>query len=172
MLMKILRLVVLFSVAVFLMTSNSYAQNKDGKMGYVDISRLFDSYYKTKEYDEILNGKHTAFQEEVKGKVEEIKEKESKLVLLADDKKADLETEIETMRTSLLEFDRQKKTDLTKERNEKIQELLLEIEHIISNYAEKENYSVILNDRVLIYGNPALDLTAEILKILNENEAK
>ncbi|OGX09671.1 MAG: hypothetical protein A2Y03_01235 [Omnitrophica WOR_2 bacterium GWF2_38_59] len=170
--MKILRLVVLFSVAVFLMTSNSYAQNKDGKMGYVDISRLFDSYYKTKEYDEILNGKHTAFQEEVKGKVEEIKEKESKLVLLADDKKADLETEIETMRTSLLEFDRQKKTDLTKERNEKIQELLLEIEHIISNYAEKENYSVILNDRVLIYGNPALDLTAEILKILNENEAK
>ena len=170
--MKILRLVVLFSVAVFLMTSNSYAQNKDGKMGYVDISRLFDSYYKTKEYDEILNGKHTAFQEEVKGKVEEIKEKESKLVLLADDKKADLETEIETMRTSLLEFDRQKKTDLTKERNEKIQELLLEIEHIISNYAEKENYSVILNDRGLIYGNPALDLTAEILKILNENEAK
>src|SRR3989339_476392 len=168
MLMKILRLVVLFSVAVFLMTSNSYAQNKDGKMGYVDISRLFDSYYKTKEYDEILNGKHTAFQEEVKGKVEEIKEKESKLVLLADDKKA----ELETMRTSLLEFDRQKKTDLTKERNEKIQELLLEIEHIISNYAEKENYSVILNDRVLIYGNPALDLTAEILKILNENEAK
>ncbi|MBU0467839.1 MAG: OmpH family outer membrane protein [Candidatus Omnitrophica bacterium] len=170
--MKALRLLVLFSVAMFLLTANSYAQNKDGKMGYVDISRLFDSYYKTKEYDEVLNGKHTSFQEEVKNKVEEIKEKESKLVLLADDKKAGLETEIETMRTNLLEFDRQKKTDLTKERNEKIQELLLEIEHIISNFAEKENYSVILNDRVLIYGNPDLELTEKILKILNENEAK
>lgn len=170
--MKSLRILVFFAVAVFLLTANSYAQSNDGKMGYVDISRLFDSYYKTKEYDEVLNGKHTAFQEEVKGKVDEIKEKESKLVLLADDKKAELETEIETMRTTLLEFDRQKKTDLTKERNEKIQELLLEIEDIISTYAEKENYSVILNDKVLIYGNPALELTGEILKILNENEEK
>lgn len=170
--MKFFKVLVLFAVAVFLLTANSYAQNSDSKMGYVDISRLFDSYYKTKEYDEVLNGKHTAFQEEVKAKVDEIKEKESKLVLLADDKKAELETEIEAMRTALLEFDRQRKTDLTKERNEKIQELLLEIEDIISTFAEKEKYSVILNDRVLIYGNPNLELTEQILKILNENESK
>ena len=71
------------------------------------------------------------------------------------------------MKADLLEFDRLKKTDLTKERNEKIREILLEIEKIVSDFAEKNGYSVILNDRVLIYGAPGYDVTEEILKVLN-----
>ena len=73
------------------------------------------------------------------------------------------------MKAELLEFDRQKKEDMTKKRNEKIRELLLEIEKVISDYAEKEKYSIILNDRVLIYGEQSLNETENILKIINKN---
>ena len=59
-------------------------------------------------------------------------------------------------------------SDLTKERNEKIREILLEIEKIVSDYAEKEGYEIILNDRVLIYGNQNKNLTENILAILNQ----
>lgn len=170
--MRIIRMFVVFAALLFFVPGSSYAQKQEGNMGYVDISRLFNSYYKTKEYYEVLNNKHNNFQEEVKIKIEKIKEAEGKLALLNDDKKIELEKEIEEMRAGLLEYDRQKKTDLTKERNEKIQELLLEIEQIISDFAEKQNYSIILNDRVLIYGNSDLNLTEEVLKILNEKEAK
>ena len=52
--------------------------------------------------------------------------------------------------------------------NEKIREILLEIEKVVSDFAVKENYDIILNDRVLIYGNPVQDLTEDILTILNK----
>ena len=102
------------------------------------------------------------------GKAEKIREAQGKLALLAEDQRAALESEIEGLKAELLEFDRQQKADLTKDRNDKIREILLEIENRVSDYAKKENYSLILNDRVLIYGSPAIDLTEDILKVLNK----
>lgn len=138
-----------------------------GKMGFVDLSRLFDEYYKTKEFDKVLEAKHKDFEAKSKTKVEGIKEKQSKLALMKEAEKAKLQEEIETLKAELLEFDRQQKTTLTKERNEKIREILLEIEKIVSDYAEKEKFDLILNDRVLIYGNQTIDLTEQILEKLN-----
>ncbi len=66
------------------------------------------------------------------------------------------------------EFVRQEQSNLTKERNEKIREILLEIEKVVSDFAAQEGYDMILNDRVLIYGSPAQDLTEDILTILNK----
>ena len=54
-----------------------------------------------------------------------------------------------------------------KKRNEKIREILLEIEKIVSAYAEKEGYDMIFNDRVLIYGAPVLNITQTVLDQLN-----
>lgn len=140
------------------------------KMGYVDLSRLFDEYYKTQDYDATLEAKHKNFEEERNTKIESIREAQGKLGLLNEDKKAELEEKIEQMKADLLEFDRQRKADLTKERNEKIREILLEIENEVSSYAEKEGYSMILNDRVLVFGDPAIDLTEKILEKLNTRQ--
>ena len=160
-------LFILFAIFTFAASTPAVAQGLE-KIGYVDLSRLFDEYYKTKDYDKVLEQKHKTFEEERQVKVDKIQESIGKLGLLADDKKADLESNIEEMKAEVLEYDRQKRTDLTKERNEKIREILLEIEKVVSDYAQKEKYSVILNDRVLIYGNQTFDLTEEILKVLNK----
>ena len=140
------------------------------KLGYVDLSRLFDEYYKTQEYDTALESQHKNFEDERNGKIESIRESQGKLGLLNEEKKAELEEQIEKMKAELLEFDRQKKADLTKQRNEKIREILLEIENEVSAYAEKEGFSMILNDRVLVYGNPVIDLTEKILEKLNTRQ--
>jgi Skp family chaperone for outer membrane proteins len=44
---------------------------------------------------------------------------------------------------------------------------LLEIEGVVKDYAQKEKYDIILNDRVLIYGAESFDLTKTILDLLN-----
>jgi outer membrane protein len=154
-----------------LMTSGVYAAEK-GKIGYVDLSRLFDEYHKTKEYDKALEAKHGELEKVGKQKVEKIKESEGKLALLTEEEKKSLEKEIETMKDEAQEFVRQEQTNLTKERNEKIREILLEIEKIVSDYAGKQGYEIILNDRVLIYGDPSYDLTEDILVILNKADGK
>jgi outer membrane protein len=140
------------------------------KIGFVDLSRLFDEHHKTAAYDVQLETEHKQFEDTRNDKIQKIQEAQGKLALLNEDKKAGLEAEIEKMKADLLEFDREQKTTLTKERNEKIREILLEIEQSVSSYAEKEGFDVILNDRVLIYGNPAKDLTDEILANLNTNK--
>lgn len=148
-----------------LSTSAAFAEKE--KIGFVDLSRVFDEYYKTKEYDKVLEQKSKTFEDTRNQKLEKIREQQGKLGLLADNKKKELEAEIEKLKADLLEFDRQNRTDLTKERNEKIREILLEIEKVVSEYAEKEGYSLILNDRVLIYGNKTDDVTDAIMTKLN-----
>ena len=94
--MKILRM---FMVSVFLsivMTTGVYAVEQ-GKIGYVDLSRLFDEYYKTKEYDKVLESKHGELEKVGKEKIEKIRESEGKLALLKEDQKKKLEEETETV---------------------------------------------------------------------------
>jgi outer membrane protein len=160
----------MFMITVFLMSvvaSGAYAAN-GGKIGYVDLSRLFDEYHKTKEYDKVLEAKHSELEKVGKEKVEKIKESEGKLALLKEDQKLVLEDEIELLKGEAQEFVRQEQSNLTKDRNEKIREILLEIEKVVSDYATSQGYNIILNDRVLIYGDPTQDLTEDILTILNK----
>lgn len=156
--------VVLMITGIF--AGAAFAQ--EGKIGFVNLSRLFDEYGKTKDYDAKLEQKHKNFEEARTQRIEKIREAQGKLSLLAENQRAELEAEIERMKTDLLEFDRQQKADLTKERNDKIREILLEIENKVSEYAKNQNYDLILNDRVLIYGSKTIDLTEEFLKILNK----
>ena len=144
--------------------------DKENKFGYVDLSHLFDDYYKTKEYDKVLEAKNSEFEKESNAKLDKIREAQSKLSLLKEQEKAKLEEDIEKMKNELLEYNKQKKADLSKDRNEKIREILLEIEKVASEYAQKEKYDLILNDRVLIWGDKSNDLTEPILKILNGNK--
>jgi len=165
--MKIIRI---FAASTFLLLAMTagFSAAEGGKIGYVDLSRLFDEYHKTKAYDKVLEARHTELEKIGKEKVEKIKESEGKLALLKEDQKQSLEEEIGAMKSEAQEFVRQEQSNLTKERNEKIREILLEVEKVVSDFAVKENYDIILNDRVLIYGAPAQDLTEEILTILNK----
>lgn len=165
--MKKLNVLMVSAFLLCALGSAAYAAD-GGKIGYVDLSRLFDEYHKTKDYDKMLETKHSELEKIGKEKVEKIKESESKLALLKEDQKKVLEDEIDLMKGDAQEFVRQEQSNITKERNEKIREILLEIEKIVSDFAEKEGYDVILNDRVLIYGDPAKNLTEEILTILNQ----
>ena len=165
--MKIVKMLMISAFLLCVMVTGVYASD-GGKIGYVDLSRLFDEYYKTKKYDKTLESKHSELEKVGKEKVDKIKESESKLALLKEDQKKVLESEIDLMKSNAQEFVHQEQSNLTKERNEKIREILLEIEKEVSDFAEKEGYDIILNDRVLIYGDPAKNLTEEILTILNQ----
>ncbi|MBN1870163.1 MAG: OmpH family outer membrane protein [Candidatus Omnitrophica bacterium] len=165
--MRTMKILTMMVFILSMAAGGAYAADS-GKIGYVDLSRLFDEYHKTKEYDQALEAKHSELEKIGKEKIEKIQESESRLALLKEDQKAKLKSEIETLKEEAQEFVNQEQSNLTKERNEKIREILLEIEKVVSDYAEKEGYNVILNDRVLIYGNPAMDLTEGILTILNK----
>ena len=171
--MKSFKVISLIGAFILVTTLGGYAQGLEGKkVGYVDLSRLFDDYSKTKEYDAVLEKRHSEYEAVRNKKLDKIREDQGKLALLKDAEKAKLQEEMDKDRTELLEFDRQQQTELKKDRDEKIREILLEIEKVVRDFADKEKFSLILNDRVLIYGGKEMDVTDQVLKILNDSVKK
>jgi outer membrane protein len=139
------------------------------KLGYVNLSAIFNAYTKTKEYDKILEAEQKKYEEERQKKAEEIKKLQDKLSLLNEKQRAKKKDEVEEKIKSFQEFDMERRQDLRRERDEKMKEILQDIERAIRQYAEKEGYTLVFNDRVLVYQAKEYDLTDKIIEIVNNN---
>jgi outer membrane protein len=142
------------------------------KFAYVDLSRIFSEYGKTKDYDKTLGDKESKYEAERDKKVNEVKQLQDKMNLLSDKEKETKKPELETKVKTLQDLDRQNQTDLRKEQDEKMKELLKDIEDVIKQYAEKEGYSMVFNDRVLVYQTKSMDISDKIIEILNKGYNK
>ncbi len=161
--------IVLFFFLIFAMPAGA---QKAVKIGTLDLSKAFDNYEKTKEYDAELQGQSQAYQEEREARIDKMKELQGKLALLKDEEKAKAEQELASMAEDLKNFDDRSQIDLRKIQDERIREILLDIEKVVADFAQKQGYQVILNNRVLIYEGEGLDVTEEVLAILNQNYNK
>ena len=142
------------------------------KIGYVDLSKIFSEYKKTKDYDKVLGDKEQVYTTERDKKVNELKQLQDKMNLMNDKEKEAKKPELETKVKLLQEFDRQKQTDLRKEQDEKMKEILKDIETAVAQFASKEGYSYVLNDRVLVYQDKKLEVTDQVISILNKQSGK
>ncbi len=145
--------------------------NAADKFGYVDLSKVFSEYSKTKEYDKTLGDKEAVYTAEREKKINEIKQLQDKFNLLSDKEKESKKGELENKVKDIQEYDRQKQTDLRKEQDDKMKELLKDIEDTIKQYAAKEGYTMVFNDRVLVYQAKELDITDKIVELINKKPA-
>lgn len=150
---------------------NAHAAQAE-KFAYVDLSRIFSEYQKTKDYDKVLSEKEGAFTAERQKKVDEVKNLQDKMNLLNEKEKEAKKPELEEKIKTLQAFDQQKQTDLRKEQDERMKEIFKDIEGVVKQYAEKEGYSLVFNDRVLVYQNKSFDITEKIIDILNKGAKK
>lgn len=154
-------------IAIFSISQFAIAESQ-GKIGYIDLSRAFDEYQKTKDFDKELEAKGDMKQQEREKLVQDIRKMREELELMNKKAREKKETDIESKIKSLQDFDQEAKTDLTKERDNMVRDILKEMSDVIKEYGEKNGYSIIVNDRVLLYGDSGMELTNEIIKILND----
>lgn len=161
---KMLILGFVVSMVVFGLGSSAFAA---GKMAYVDLSTTFDKFEKTKAFDQSLSATQQAKEEELKQMASEIKALEDKMSLLSEKEKAAKQKEMEDKKTKLEQRAQGIAMDLRKDRDEKLKEILQDIEKVVQAYAQKNGYDFIFNDRVLLYGAASADVTQDIIDILN-----
>ncbi len=164
---KVLGLAVMFGLVA---TGMSLAA--DLKIGYVDLGKVFDNYQKTKEFDAVLQSEGEAFQKERDGMVQKIQDAQSKLALMNDTQKAAMQADIENQKNEVVAYDREKRAELAKKRDDKVKEILSEIQGIVTTIAKNEGYTYVLNDRVMIFGDPQYNITDEVMKNLNDSYKK
>ena len=166
--MRTILLVIFTAIFMFFFAEAALAQSGE-KIGYVDLSTAFDEYQKTKDFDKALEKKGDLKQEQREKLVKEIRNLREELDLLNEKARSKKEEDIEAKIRFLQEFDQDAKSTLTKERDDMVRDILQEMNTVIQEYGEENGYSIILNDRVLLYGEESEDLTDEIVKILNDN---
>ncbi len=156
----------IFASCMILSQDKLYA--KEYKIGYVDLAKVFDEYYKTKESSKVIEDKGKAKETERKKIVDEIRKLKDEQELLSDKAKTEKQKTIDDKIRNLQEFDKKTRDELVKERNDAIGGIMKEIEKVVTSYSKEAGYDLILNSRTLLYGIEELDLTEEMLKRLNK----
>jgi len=142
------------------------------KFGSVDVGKLFDQYEKTKEYSKSLEDKASSYEKERDVKLSEIKQMQDKLNLLSDAEKEKKQKEIDDLIKSAREFAMNRETDLKKEGDDRLKEVAKDIEDAVSEYAKKEGYTMVFNERVFVYSNKANDITSKVFELLQAKNKK
>ena len=142
------------------------------KIGYVEVAKLFDQYEKTKEFDKSLELKVNAYEKDKDSKVAELKQLQDKLSLLSDKEKDKTQKELEDKVKSVREFALSEEGKLKQERDERLKEILKDIEDSVKEYASRDGYTMIFNDKVFVHVDKSYDVTNKVLEILKSKYKK
>ena len=156
-----------FSVLIF--SPRAHAEGM--KIGYVNVGEVFDGYERTKSVDATLEKRGKQKEAELEGRVGELKKLRENLELLNDQAREAKAKEIEEKTDQLQQFRNATARDLRRERDTVAKEILKEIQQVINDYAKANGFSVILDSRSLLFGQPGYDVTDDILKRLNTRPA-
>jgi len=159
-------------VAAFFVTMTLSVVNSsfaaEQKLGHMDFAKVFDEYNKTKDFDKQLEAKGNAKQGDRDKLVAEIKKLKDELDVASEKEKAKKQAAVEEKLKKLQEFDRDSREALRKERDDMARGIFKEIKDVVDEIGKKENYKYIIDSRMVLFGNESDDLTARVLKILND----
>ena len=161
----------LMAVILFNFAAPALAAPKE-KFASVDIGKIFDSYEKTKKYDQDFQTEGKMKQEERDAIVHEIRRLRDEQALLAEDARAEKQNAIDGKMKELENFDGDVRKTLGEKRNQAVREVFQDIENVMTQYGERKGFDFIFNDRALLYKDKRFDVTGEILQELNDRYKK
>lgn len=162
-----------------------------GRVGTVELGKVFDGYWKTKQAEAALKDRATELEKEHKTMVEDFKkgkEDYQKQLEAANDqavsnderekrkKAAEAKLkEIKDLEETIVQFERQARTTLDEQRMRMRNNLLGKIREAINARAKQAGYALVIdtaaesakNTPVVLYNNMDNDLTAGVLQQLN-----
>ncbi len=147
---------------------NGFAKDDSMSIIYVDVLKVFSEYNKTEDYDKALEAKKEEKDKELEKQKGDIEKLRNELKMLSDkdkkDKESELEKKILDAKGIIL--------DVQKERDERVKDIFEDITKVINDYAKSNKISLVLTKGAIAFGDPSLDKTSEIIKLLNSKYKK
>lgn len=142
------------------------------KIGLVDLERVFREYKATQTSEGRLEQLSKGKQSEREKMVTEIRDMRDELLLLNEQSRPQKQQAIEERLRGLALFDRETRDSFRSERDTAVQGILEEIESTVAAYAKEKGFDLILIDRAVLYGVESIDVTGDIVAIMNQNYGK
>ena len=161
-------------ITIFFLNFNLLKANE--LISYVDMDRLMNSSEAGKSISSQLTAIHKKTTAELKKIEEELKKEEADLIkqknVISNE---EFEKKLSLLRNKASDYQKQRKKfndSINKKRLGATSELISLIQPILAEYANKNSISIIFEKKNIIIGKTELDITEDILKILNENHKK
>ena len=161
-----------FVFSYSLLTTHYSLLFADGlKLGYVSLLKAFDGYQRTADSKQVLEQKGKQKQTELEGDFNELKKLRQSLELLNDQAKETKAREIEERSDEFKRLKTRSEREFVQEQNQSAKQILDEIDQAVAEYAKANGFSIILDERSLLYGENAYNVTDAVLKLLNQRYA-
>jgi len=161
-------------IIIFFLNFNLLKANE--LISYVDMDLLMNSSEAGKSISSELTLIHKETTAELKKIEEELKKEEADLIkqknVISNE---EFEKKLSTLRNKASDYQKQRKKfndSINKKRLDATSELVSLIQPILAEYASNNSISIIFQKKNIIIGKTELDITEDILKILNEKHKK
>ena len=161
-------------ITIFFLNFNLLKANE--LISYVDMDLLMSSSEPGKSITSQLKAIHKKTTTELKKIEEELKKEESDLIkqknVISNE---EFEKKLSLLRNKASDYQKQRKKfndSINKKRLDATSELVSLIQPILAEYANNNSISIIFQKKNIIIGKTELDITEDVLKILNENHKK
>ena len=161
-------------ITIFFLNFNLLKANE--LISYVDMDLLMNSSEAAKSISSELTTIHKKTTAELKKIEEELKKEETDLIkqknVISNE---EFEKKLSLLRNKASDYQKQRKKfndSINKKRLDATSELISLIQPILAEYANNNSISIIFQKKNIIIGKTELDITEDILKILNENHKK
>ncbi|MCX7917035.1 MAG: OmpH family outer membrane protein [bacterium] len=151
---------------------SSFLFAQSSKIGYVDIKKVFDNYEEAKKIEENFKKEVDEAQKSLDKLQEEVKkmqdeyEKKKNLMKPEEQTKKENELRVKIQELSKKWMETKQKLD---EKGKNLEAQIFEdIKKAISDYAKKNGYYMVVDSRLILYGESAVDLTDEVIKLINK----
>jgi len=158
--------------AAFLLGAAQDLYAQGCKIGYVNGAKILYDYKRVKDFEKTWEDKGRAKEAEGKKMTDELRKLKDEQALLSDKAKAEKQAVIDAKIRDLQEFRRKSQEEFMKDRNDLLGEVNQDLEGTIAAYAKEAGYDLILDSRVVLYGQDKDDVTNEIMARMNRMPEK
>ena len=142
------------------------------KIAYVDVTKVFDQFEKTKKFDKELTEVGKQKQSGRDTLVLEIRRLKDEMALLSDSGKEEKQKLVDQKMRDLQEYDRSAQRDLLERRETVMQEIFKDIDAVIRDFGKDKTYDFIFNEKLMLFRNDKYDITEQVLGELNARYKK
>ena len=160
----------------FLISTSTFAENLKNQIVYINMEKLFNESIVGISFNEEISKLSKSNQEKIKNLEEEIKKEDnninSKKNILSEE---ELKNKINDLNEKIKRYQailKKNQDDINKKKIDGSNIILNNLKPILSEYSKKNSISMVLQKQNVVIGKKELDITEDIIKILNEKIKK
>ncbi len=148
----------------------------EGSVAFIDVQYIMENSLAGQSLKKQLEIIHKKNLKEFKQKEDNLKKKENEILKKKNVlSKEDFQKEIADLRNDVKNYNterNEKINSLTKKRLELMEKILKVLSPILTEYSQEKNISIVMDKKYIIVGKTELNLTEDILKLLNNKIKK